>query len=76
MIPDNRTVPFSPFAALIGREAEVTKAKKMPNCKIELSECEKAELNERLIFIQRWIDQKLRILTSSDASLGRLPFFK
>ena len=48
----------------------------MPNCKIEQSECEKAELNEHLIFIQRWIDQKLRKLTSSDASLGRLPFFK
>lgn len=48
----------------------------MPNCKIKLSECEIAKLNERNTFIQRRIDYQLRKLTSSDASLGRLPFFE
>ena len=48
MSHDNRTVQFSPFAALTGCEAEVAEAGQMTNCRIELSECEIAKLNERL----------------------------
>ena len=76
MSHDNRTAQFSPFAALTGCEAEVAEAGQMTNCRIELSECEIAKLNERNTFIQRRIDYQLRKLTSSDASLGRLLFFE
>ena len=67
---DNRAAQFSPFAALTGYEVEVTEAGRMTDRRIELSECEKAELNQRLQCIQGWIDQQPGKWASLDASLS------
>lgn len=54
----NRAAQFSPFAALVGYDAEVAEAGRMTDRRIELSESEKAVLDERLHIIQKWIDQR------------------
>lgn len=53
----NRAAQFSPFAALVGFDAELEEAGRRTDRKIELSESEKAILNERLRIIQAWIDR-------------------
>lgn len=55
MSRENRAAQFSPFAALTGYDEEVAEAGRMTERKIELSEGEKARLDERLHMIQTWI---------------------
>ena len=48
----NRAAQFSPFAALTGYEDSIQEAARLTDARIELDECEKAALDEKLRILQ------------------------
>ncbi len=53
----NRAAQFSPFAALTGYDAELEEAGRRTDRRVELSECERALLDERLHLLQTWLSR-------------------
>lgn len=51
----NRAAQFSPFAALTGYDAELEEAGRRTDRRVELSESERALLDERLQLLQAWL---------------------
>ena len=54
----NRAAQFAPFAALTGYEESIEETARLTDRKIELSEEEIAEINEKLNFIQENIKER------------------
>ena len=48
----DRAAQFSPFAALTGHEAALNETARLTDTRIELDDCEKEIINEKLIMIQ------------------------
>jgi len=53
----NRAAQFSPFAALVGYDAEVAEAGRMTDAEMELDESEKARIDQKLSLIAEAIDR-------------------
>lgn len=53
----NRAAQFAPFAALTGYDAELEEAGRRTDRRIELSESERALLDERLRLLQAWLSR-------------------
>lgn len=58
MPKQNRAAQFSPFAAFTGHEAAVREAGRITDKRVELDEYIKADLNERLSFLQKYLKDK------------------
>jgi hypothetical protein len=54
----NRAAQFSPFAALTGHDAAIREQARLTDKRVELDEYIKADLNERLCFIRKYIKDK------------------
>lgn len=54
----NRAAQFSPFAALTGHDAAVKEVARITDKRVELDEYIKADLNERLSFLQKCLQDK------------------
>ena len=54
----NRAAQFAPFAALTGYEESIKETARLTDRRIELSEYEIAEINEKLNFIQEHIKER------------------
>ena len=57
----SRAAQFSPFAALTGHDAAIREQARLTAKRIELDEYIKADLNERLCFIQEHIKDKSEV---------------
>ncbi len=53
----NRAAQFAPFAALTGYDAEVEEAGRRTDRRVELSESERALLDEHLRLLQTWLSR-------------------
>ncbi len=53
----NRAAQFSPFAALVGYDAEVAEAGRITDTEMELDDGEKARIDQKLSLIAQAIDQ-------------------
>ncbi|NLY37539.1 MAG: YolD-like family protein [Tissierellia bacterium] len=58
MSAHDRAAQFSPFAALTGYGSAITERARLTDSRVELDECSKVDLNEKLIMIQNQIDQQ------------------
>ena len=60
----DRAAQFSPFAALVGYDAAIAETARLTDFRIELTESEKAALNERLQWIAEIVktNPKIRVL--------------
>lgn len=57
----DRAAQFSPFAALTGHHAAIRETERLTHERTELSEDEKAELNERLLTLSRNLDKEQKV---------------
>lgn len=57
----NRAAQFSPFAALTGHDAAVREVARITDKRIELDKYLKADLNERLSFLQNCLKDRLEV---------------
>lgn len=54
----NRAAQFAPFAALTGYNNAVKEAARLTDSRIELDEYSKQEINRKLLYIQKHLDEK------------------
>ena len=55
---ENRAAQFAPFAALTGFDEEVEETARITDSKVELDEYQKAELNDKLLFLNNSEDDE------------------
>lgn len=58
MSAHDRAAQFAPFAALTGYDSAIGETARLTNTRVELDECSKADLNEKLYIVQDQIDQQ------------------
>lgn len=62
---ENRCAQFAPFSALSGYKESIYEAGRIVNKKIELTDLEKEEINQKLLFLSDHLNDKIEVNITS-----------